>query len=174
MSPLDESHFSKYIFGLHDPGGQHLMVEKNKQGWVLVTEELGADPHGPGGPDYRHLSNQGLGVIVRLNHGYGDKGTIPQSSRYDDFARRCGNFVEGSKGCHIWIIGNEMNMGNERPGGRTGQKITPELYAQCYRLCRQRIKTLGGHERDQVVVGAVAPWNDQTKYPGTPDGFWIK
>lgn len=86
MSPLDESHIPKYIFGLHDPGGHHLMLDKNKQGWVLVTEELGADPHGPGGPDYSYLSNQGLGVIVRLNYGYGNKGTIPHSSRYDDFA----------------------------------------------------------------------------------------
>ena len=114
MSPLDESHFPKYIFGLHDPGGQHLMIDKQKQGWVLITEELGADPGGPGGPDYSNLSNQGLGVIVRLNHGYGDKGTIPRSNRYDDFAQRCGNFVEGSQGCHIWIIGNEPNLALEK------------------------------------------------------------
>ena len=182
MSPLDESHpfdiaqdkFPKYIFGLHDPGGQHLMVEKNKQGWVLVTEELGADPGGPGGPDYSHLSNQGLGVIVRLNHGYGDKGTIPRSNRYDDFAQRCGNFVEGSQGCHIWIIGNEPNLALERPGGPDGEVITPELYARCYQKCRNNIHSRPERENDQVVVAAVGPWNIETKYPENPSGDWVK
>ncbi len=174
MSPLDESYFPKYIFGLHDPGGQHLMVEKNKPGWVLVTEELGADPHGPGGPDYSHLSNQGLGVIVRLNHGYGNKGTIPHSSRYDDFAQRCGNFVEGSKGCHVWVIGNEPNLAAERPGGANGQVITPELYARCYQKCRDHIHSRPGRGNDQVVVAGVAPWNVETKYPDNPSGDWVK
>ena len=174
MSPLDESHFPKYIFGLHDPGGQHLMVEKNKQGWVLVTEELGADPHGPGGPDYSHLSNQGLGIIVRLNYGYGDKGTIPHSSRYDDFAQRCGNFVEGSRDCHIWIIGNEPNLAAERPGGANGQVITPELYARCYKKCRDNIHSRPGRGNDQVIVAAAGPWNIETKYPENPSGDWVK
>lgn len=174
MSPLDESHFPKYIFGLHDPGGQNLMVEKQKQGWVLVTEELGADPHGPGGPDYSYLSNQGLGVIVRLNYGYGDKGTIPHSSRYDDFAQRGGNFVAGSKSCHIWIIGNEPNMSWERPGGPNGEVITPELYARCFKKCRDNIRSRPGRENDQVVVGAVGPWNIDTKYPENPSGDWVK
>ena len=162
MSPLDESLFPKYIFGLHDPGGQHLMVEKNKQGWVLVTEELGADPGGPGGPDYRPLSDQGLGVIVRLNHGYGDNGTIPHSSRYNDFAQRCGNFVEGSKGCHIWIIGNEPNLAGERPGGPNGEVITPELYTRCYKKCRNSIRA----HVDLPVSGAptmrITPPSDDT------------
>ena len=174
MSPLDESYFPKYIFGLHDPGGQHLMAEKNKQGWVLVTEELGADPHGPGGPDYRHLSNQGLGIIARLNHGYGDKGTIPHSNRYDDFAQRCGNFVAGSQGCHIWIIGNEPNLAWERPGGPNGEVITPELYARCYKKCRDNIRSRPGRENDQVAVAATAPWNIETKYPENPSGDWVK
>lgn len=174
MSPLDESHFPKYIFGLHDPGGQNMIVEKQKQGWVLVTEELGADPHGPGGPDYSYLSNQDLGVIVRLNHGYGDKGTIPQSSRYDDFAQRCGNFVAGSKGCHIWIIGNETNMSWERPGGPNGEVITPELYARCFKKCRDNIRSRPGRGNDQVIVAAVGPWNIDTKYPDNPSGDWVK
>ena len=174
MSPPDESHFPKYFFGLHDPGGEDLMVDKQKQGWVLVTEELGADPHGPGGPDYRYLSNQGLGVIVRLNHGYGKKGTLPHSSRYDDFAQRCGNFVEGSKGCHIWIIGNEPNLAWERPGGPDGEVITPELYARCYKKCRDNIHSRPGRENDQVVVAATAPWNIETKYPENPSGDWVK
>jgi len=161
----------RYIFGIHDPGGEHLMAEKGKKGWVLITHALGHDPNVPDGPDYTHLTNQGFGVIGRLNHGYGAQGTIPLPQLYDAFAARCANFVKNSKGGHIWIIGNEMNHSQERP---QGQPITPELYAQCFIKCRQAIKNLPGHADDQVIIGAVAPWNIETKYPGNESGDWIK
>ncbi len=165
--------YPPYIFGMHDRGGEHLMVNKSRRGWVLVTEALGADPNNHQGSDYTDLVNQGLGVLVRLNHGYGTAGTIPDSAQYDDFARRCGNFVRASPGCHIWVIGNEMNLANERPGGPNGQVITPELYASCFRKCRNEIRR-PGHESDQVVTGAVGPWNTQTKYPGNLRGDWVR
>ncbi|MGD9145519.1 MAG: discoidin domain-containing protein [Anaerolineae bacterium] len=167
-------YYPPYIFGMHDRGGEHLMLSKNRRGWVLVTEALGADPNNQSGTNYTDLSNQGLGVLARLNHGYGTAGTIPHSSRYDDFARRCGNFVQASPGCHIWIIGNEMNLAYERPGGPNGQVITPQLYATCFRKCRDEIRRRPGHGEDQVVPGAVGPWNTQTKYEGNQRGDWIK
>jgi len=37
--------------------------------------------------------------------------------------------------------------------------ITPENYARCYLLCRDRIKAVPGHQNDEVIVGAVGPWN---------------
>ena len=55
-----------------------------------------------------------------------------------------------------------------------GEVITPELYARCYRLCRDAIHRLPGHEDDLVLVGAVAPWNTQTIYPGNPNGDWVQ
>ncbi len=166
--------YPPYIFGMHDRGGEHLMVSKNKRGWVLVTEALGADPNNGGGSNYTDLTAQGLGVIVRLNHGYGTAGTVPNSSLYDDFARRCGNFAQASPGCQVWIIGNEMNLANERPGGPNGEAITPELYAKCFRKCRNEIRRRPGHGNDQVVTGAVGPWNTQTTYPGNLRGDWVK
>jgi hypothetical protein len=166
--------YPPYIFGIHDRGGEHLMLGKNRRGWVLVTEALGADPNNPSGSNYTDLSTRGLGVLVRLNHGYGTAGTIPHSSQYDDFARRCGNFVQASPGCHIWIIGNEMNLANERPGGPSGQVITPQLYASCFRKCREEIHRRPGHTDDQVIIGAVGPWNTQTKYPGNQGGDWVR
>ncbi len=51
---------------------------------------------------------------------------------------------------------------------------TPQLYANCYSMCRQAIHGVEGHEKDQVLVGAVAPWNTQTVYPGNPNGDWVK
>jgi murein DD-endopeptidase MepM/ murein hydrolase activator NlpD len=55
-----------------------------------------------------------------------------------------------------------------------GEVITPALYAQCYRLCRDAIHRLPGHEQDQVLVASPAPWNNQTRYPGNERGDWVR
>lgn len=169
--------YPPYIFGMHDRGGEHLLLAKARPGWVLVTEGIGSDPYNFGGSDYTDLAYKGLGVMVRLNYGYEGAGTIPHSSLYDDFARRCGNFVERSLGCHVWIIGNEMNLPYERPGnanGVGGEVITPQLYARCYEKCRTEIRRRASHAEDQVVVGAVGPWNMQTTYAGNKNGDFRK
>ncbi|MGL4649047.1 MAG: hypothetical protein ACRC1H_06550, partial [Caldilineaceae bacterium] len=54
-----------------------------------------------------------------------------------------------------------------------GEVITPEMYARCYMLCRERILALPGHGTDKVLIGSVAPWNNQTRYPGNENGDWI-
>lgn len=193
------------------------MRASKKRGWIVFSEVLGHDPSDLMGKDYSSFSRQGLGVIVCLNNGYFPQGTLPLSSEYANFARRCANFVGGSKGCSRWVIGNEMNYAIGRPStasaldarkhvgdaptsdptlrslperfsallsaiDREGatevaegeELITPQLYANCYSMCRQAIHGLEGHEKDQVLVGAVAPWNSQTVYPGNPSGDWIK
>ncbi|MCW5844687.1 MAG: N-acetylmuramoyl-L-alanine amidase [Caldilinea sp.] len=212
---------SPYIFGIHEPGGEPHMLAAGKPGWIVFSEVLGHDPADLSGVDYSSYSNQGLGIIVRLNHGYEPDGTIPHSSQYEAFARRVANFVGTSRGARIWIIGNEMNYAAERPGIKIdwsrhtsqrggppaeadptrrglavrfnalpdhsrglrstrgaiispGEVITPELYARCYRLCRDAVHRLPGHEDDLVLVGAVAPWNTQTIYPGNPNGDWVQ
>jgi N-acetyl-anhydromuramyl-L-alanine amidase AmpD len=164
--------FPKYIFGIHDADGAGLITNAGKPGWVVVS----VTANEPGG-DFSGLANQGLGVIVRLNNGYGSAGTIPDSSQYDAFAQQCKNYAAASKGCAIWVIGNEMNLAWERPGndnGAGGEVITPDKYAQCFAKCRAAIKGAPGHVSDLVAPGAVAPWNNQTAYPGNPSGDWIK
>jgi murein DD-endopeptidase MepM/ murein hydrolase activator NlpD len=216
---------SEYIFGLHDPGGEQIMLDAGRPGWVLFTEGIGHDPNNQSGADYSTYSGRGLGVIVRLNNGYFPEGTIPTSSQYANFAQRCANFVANSRGAKIWIIGNEMNFAIERPvifrnraasptpatpaanpagdpfhhgapsrfsalqdvkPGASAfpgldlralaneEVITPEMYTRCYRLCRDAIHRIPGHLDDQVLVGAVAPWNNQTIYPGNPGGDWVQ
>ncbi|NJN93093.1 MAG: hypothetical protein HC875_02865 [Anaerolineales bacterium] len=82
--PKEESPF---IYGMHDRGGEHLMLVDGKaKGWVLVTEEVRANPGDMGGSNYTDLADKGFGLIVRLNHAYGSDGTIPLSSKYQDFA----------------------------------------------------------------------------------------
>jgi hypothetical protein len=161
----------QYLFGFHEPGGEKAMIEKGKIGWLLFTEAIGHSANDMSGSNYTAWSNQGFGIVVRVNHGYGSAGTIPMPHEYDNFARRCGNFVEHSQGAHIWIIGNEMNHGQERPNG---QPITPQSYAECFKKCRAEIRRRSGHEQDLVVVGAVAPWNVQTTYPGNESGDWVR
>ena len=68
------------------------------------------------GVDYSAYADRGLGIIARLNHGYEPDGTLPHSSLYEAYARRVANFVATSRGCKIWVIGNEMNYAIERPG----------------------------------------------------------
>ena len=106
MSALHES---PYIFGLHEQGGENHMSDAGRKGWVLFTEGVGSDPNARNGGDYTNWANAGYGVIVRINNAYKPEGTIPAPDKYPDFARRVGHFVEASQGCHIWIIGNEMN-----------------------------------------------------------------
>lgn len=253
-----DSFDSRWIFGLHDPGGEQLMLDAGKPGWVVFTEAVGRDPRDMTGRDFRPYSSKQLGVICRINHGYYPDGTLPPSRYYQDFAQRCANFVAASPGCRLWIIGNETNFEIERPyaaaraaaaqpaydlapraaraslwqrllawlrrltGARRpleprheplptldvppddptlrgipqrfsallaeagpgaavqasspprGEPITPALYAECYRLCRDAIHRLRGHEQDRVLVAAPAPWNNQTRYPGNERGDWVQ
>ncbi len=220
VQPNNSKYESDFLFGVHEPGGEELMLAAAKPGWIVFTEAVGHDAEDTSGLDFTTFANDGLGVICRINHGYEPEGTLPHSSMYEQFARRVANFVDTSQGCHIWVIGNEMNYAVERPGividwtrhqsNRTGppeiadpmrrglavrfnvlpdhsteirttrgaivspgEVITPEMYARCYRLCREAIHRLPGHEHDRVIVGAVCPWNTQTIYPGNPNGDWI-
>jgi hypothetical protein len=173
VTPLRKGE-SPYLFGIHDRGGEYLMGWSGRKGWVLVTEALGADPNDWSGRNYADLSDQGYGVMARINHGYNPQGTLPASRYYGNFARRVGNMVERSSGCHIWMIGNEPNLAVERPGGPDhGEVITAEMYARCYRMCREEIRSRPGHADDQVVTAAIGPWNIQTKYADNPTGDWI-
>src|SRR5690554_5778699 len=107
---------SEYLFGFHDPGGEQLMLDARKPGWIVFNEAVGHDPNDERGTDFTPWSRHGLGVICRINNGFPPEGTLPHSSLYEPFARRVAKFVEASAGCKIWVIGNEMNYAVERPG----------------------------------------------------------
>ncbi len=184
--PLNDS---EYLYGLHDPGGEQLMLNAGVPGWVLFTEAVGANPNDNTGRDYRSFADRGLGVMVRLNNAYNPGGTLPFERFYDDFARRCANFVRSSQGANIWIVGNETNHPIEWPGAewnwnvfppqpvspeKRGEPITPQRYVACYRKVRAAIRGVPGRTRDQVLIGAVAPWNTLTKYDGNTVGDWVK
>ncbi len=162
----------RYIYGLHDLGGENLMLDAGTPGWVVVTTRARDS-----GGDYAGPASAGLGVIVRLNHDYGLGGTLPASTEYAVFAQQCAAFVGRSRGAKVWIIGNETNLAAERPGntgGNDGEVIPPDKYAQCFAQCRAAILGLPGHADDWVAPAPPGPWNTQTTYPGNPSGDWVK
>ena len=168
--------FPSHIFGMHDPGAENLFTNATKSGWITVTVKVNPPDHNG---DFSALANAGLGVIVRLNNGYGSDGTIPFAAQYSTFAQQCAAFVAASHGAKIWIIGNETNMVAERPGNtgganNDGEVITPDLYARCFANCRREIKQRSGHANDWIAPAAPAPWNNQTQYSGNGDGDWVK
>ncbi len=180
---------SGYLYGLHDPGGERVMLDLDVPGWIVFTEELGFDPNNTQGKNYAQYSDKGLGVLVRLNAGYAGTGTLPFEQYYSNFARRCANFVRASSGAHLWIVGNEPNHPIEWPGAawdwsaqpprpsspdKRGEPITPERYARCYLLVRAAIKAVSGHANDQVLVAGAAPWNALLTYPGNTNGDWVQ
>lgn len=159
---------NEFVYGMHDTGGEHLM---DGNGWVVITEEVGHNPNDTSGANYSAISDQGLGVISRLNNGYGATGTIPLPEFYRDFAVRCGNFVQASQGCNLWIIGNEPNLQTEWP---EGTPIFPGDYATCYKICREEIHKRPGHENDLVLLAGPGPWNNSVKYSTNPTGDWVQ
>jgi hypothetical protein len=137
---------SPYIFGLHDPGGENLMAQANRRGWIVFTVEVGSDPNNRSGFDFSPWANQDFGIICRINNGYGSAGTIPSSSQYTNFARRVSNFVAASAGCKIWVIGNEMNHSQEWPS-------TPGAAAAIAPAAAPRTQPSRGREADPYGHG---------------------
>ena len=52
--------------------------------------------------------------------------------------------------------------------------ISPGYCVECCVQVRERIKRLPGHEKDLILVEAVAPWNTDAKDAGTPSGDWFQ
>jgi hypothetical protein len=160
---------SPYLFGLHDDGGENHMTDLGRKGWILFTEGIGHNAADPSGKDYRPWSNQGFGILVRLNNDYGSGGSIPYRKHYDLFAQRVANYVAASSGAHLWIIGNEMNWQVEWPAYEGPEEpTTPALYAECFLKCRAKIKALAGHAGDSVIPGATGTYG---LFQGTQD--WV-
>jgi len=157
-----------WTYGIHasdsdEADFRFLFEGTNKTGWVLFTRSLGANREICIDHDYTAWSEHGYGVIVRLNHGYGDVGTLPVRSKYGDFAHCCGSYAANSKGCHIYIIGNEQNNVREHP---PGSPIHPEAYAEAFNLTRAHIKE--AQPEAIVVPGAVDPYFGLAWSPGGP------
>jgi hypothetical protein len=156
--PVDDAPLPRgicaWLYGVHDAYDRALF-SGGKTGWVLFTERVVSEQ---GNMAYEDWAINGYGVIARLNNDYGGTGTIPVPSEYDRFARNCAEWVRRSRGCRVYVIGNEMNNPREWPegGNNPANDITPELYAQCFNKVRAAIKSV--QPNAIVVPGAVDPY----------------
>ncbi len=148
---------SAWLYGIHDPFDRGLFAPYKKGGWVLFTERVQSQA---GNSSYADWSDDGYGVIGRLNNDYGGTGTIPTTDQYGVFAANCAQWVGNSRGCLIWVIGNEQNNPREWPGWHDGldacshaMQITPEQYADCFNRVRSAIKQV--NPKAMVVPGAL-------------------
>src|ERR1051325_27894 len=133
-------------------------------GWATVTFSIGHDSNNVQNitqSDLTWLSNDGPGntVICRLNNGYFPNGSIPFTNYYGEFAQTCAKFVQSSRGCSIWTIGNELNVQGEWPYDPASGKmdyLSPASYAWCFTNVYKAIKSLPGHTNDLVLPEAPA------------------
>jgi len=160
---------SPFIFAIHDAHESSnglsmyaLPDGTRRTGWVVFTEEVGNRPDpGRRHDEYARWADRGFGVIARLNHGYGSTGTIPDpndAGKTDGFIQACATWVQNSgDGCHIWIIGNEVNNPREWPRNAL---ITPAAYANVFNRARDAIRQ-GAHQNDRVCPAPIDPYNAQ-------------
>lgn len=136
------------LYGIHDQSA-HPLVPAG--GWIVESIALAENPQ----PQNWTQVRGDINWILRLNYAHnGRDGTIPLRGQYDEFAKRCMNYMAETKGANVVIIGNEPNHKQEYPNN---VPIEPEDYATCFNLCYRAIT----HERPdvEVCVAAVAPWD---------------
>ncbi len=168
-----------WLYGIHDHDPApweylNRLSGAGVRGWITATVAIGHNPNDYGGGDFRSFQNAGHTVIVRLNNGYGDDGTIPVISEYDNFAQRCANYVAATQGADIFIIGNETNLANEWPkvgGWRT--YISPQDYANCFRKCYDAIKAVRPDAKVlcQPLAPFAGPYGAGADHDGNPLGW---
>ena len=147
---------SHLIYGIHEPAPRDVMPA----GWILHLVEVGHsdDPHP--GIDFRMWAD--YGNLLRIQHEWGDGGTLPLPADVDGYIQRVASLVRNSQGCDKWIIGNEPNISVEWP---SGFKLFPDYVAEIYDRCRRTIHALPGHREDEVLLPPVGPWNVEIGIP---------
>jgi len=149
------------LVGLHD---REAVTFAQEGDWILDTMALSG-----GVP--ASITDGRFNWITRVNWGYGSTGTIPLESNDNIFLERLGKYVSQSPICHRWTVGNEPNLPREWPDNKP---IHPNRYGTFIQKCRKVIRSISGHENDQVLIAASGPWNDEYKYNDNPNGDWIK
>ncbi len=98
-----------------DPGGLQTALG-HPPGWVVFQRSLFSDATVYRGDDWTGLSDAGTAVICCLEWEPGSGGTVPGLEHLPAFASRCREYVQGTQGCHIWVVGDEPNRSSQWPG----------------------------------------------------------
>ncbi len=98
-----------------DPGGLQTALG-HPPGWAVFQRSLSSDATVYRSDDWTGLSDAGTAIICCLEWEPGPGGTIPGFEHLPAFASRCREYVQGSQGCHIWVVGDEPNRSSQWPG----------------------------------------------------------
>lgn len=166
-----------YIYGIHwygDPAsGDAEAMSGNRKLWDLETVMLydsGADLAAQGAK-FQQVVNKGHTIIIRVQPNWGQG--IPSSpAARAQYVTDIGNAAQTAANyCHIWQIGNELNLAGEYGGAH----LDPTDYANFYKQVRAAIKVVSSPLGPQMVlVQPVSPggpagdrWMDGTQYLDT-------
>ena len=119
------------ILGLVNPGPDGVDSLHSQlgmlPGWVVFYRSMARDVQVYSGDDFRSFSDADVGVICCLEWDDSEGGTLPAPGLIKPFLQRCQSYVEASTGCHVWVIGNEMNAVAKWPLSiRRSESIEPE------------------------------------------------
>ncbi len=150
---------SPWIYGIHwygDPNSSDVeAMTGGKSIWDLETVMLydGGWTMNDQAAKFQTIANKGHTIVIRIQPRWG--WAIPAVAEREQYlndiqaaAQQAANF------CHIWQIGNEMNLYGEYGGG----VLTASEYINFYKQVRARIKNVTsplGAQR--VLVGPVSP-----------------
>ena len=98
-----------------DPDGLQTALG-HPPGWAVFQRSLFSDATVYRGDDWTGLSDAGTAVICCLEWEPGSGGTVPGFEHLPAFASRCREYVQGTRGCHIWVVGDEPNRSSQWPG----------------------------------------------------------
>jgi hypothetical protein len=129
-------------------------------GWSVETIVTESDPWWHGWyfePLYQQVTtSHNAEVITRIDFNWGQTVPARESMAPATWANKILSEVIGPLGpyAHRWVIGNEPNLIGEGNGWPSNQ-ITPQSYAQIYRVVRQSIKAQ--RPQDEVLFAPVSP-----------------
>lgn len=158
------------ILGLVNPDSEDIDALQAQldilPGWAIFQRSMSQPRVVFGGDDYRPYTDAGIGVICCLEWDIGNGGTIPAPEHVSAFVERSRDYVEASSGCHVWVIGNEMNNSTRWPWP-AGHAGTPALHEGPFQVLEPRYR----QERYPILfqVPAIPPHPDQ--FPISPQHY---
>ena len=159
---------SPWLYGIHwygDPASDEVEVMTGSKGiWdleIVLTEDAGAWSAGGQLAKFQTIVARGHTLIIRIHPRWNlvvPGPNTPETAVGDRMETFIPKLVDAAQQlsdvCHIWQIGNEMNLGFEYDIG----DLTPQLYVEKYNEIRSAIHTVSSSLGPQIVLlGPVAP-----------------
>lgn len=133
-------------------------------GWAVFHRSMARDAQVYSGDDFRPYTDAGVGVICCLEWDREDGGTIPAAAMMKAFLDRCSSYAEASEGCHVWVIGSEMNCVSRWPLTAV-QRDSLMAHPQDWEVLEPRYRL----DRYPVLTGHSEAAVKETHFPLTPE-----